>query len=488
MDLTRSASSHDLCSLCTSAANFSCVDCLRFFCASCHHGDPKHGTVKIHAVHTVRRRLLCDHDEVNPAFLYCVNCQRNFCTSCSDYIHNINPKRRSHTLVPISFSNPASQGSKLRLVRVSPQTDAFSFSEHKVETEGIRAVSSTDYCPFLRIKWDKEARSCLVIVTPAARGCIRAARVVSKYLRSKNLAVYCEKLVHHSLIDCGVFAFFQQSSQNLVDFIVTIGDDFTVIYAASLFPKGVPPIIGLSVTSKTSFLTPWMVDNYQQAIKVVLSEEFPVSIRKRLDVKLNSSRNSLNSFTVLSEVVIDRGNFPSLCNIDTYCDDHFMTTVQGDGLVISTPTGSPYYSSSAGGPIIHPSVPAIILTPVCPHSLSFRPLVLPDSCTWSLKVSEQSRNPVLISFDGRFKTSLHPSDSVVIESCKYPVPLVLSSNITNEWIENLRHTLPALTTLQPNISSEIFEQEEEDLKNLEISRSQKGSFSEPITLIKSVNK
>jgi NAD kinase len=96
--------------------------------------------------------------------------------------------------------------------------------------------------------------------------------------------------------------------------------------------------------------------------------------------------NDLLEHTVLNEVVIDRGSSPYLSNLDVFCDDLHVTTVQADGLIVATTTGSTAYSLSAGGSMVHPQVPAILVTPICPHSLSFRPLLFPDAAELKIHV------------------------------------------------------------------------------------------------------
>ena len=165
------------------------------------------------------------------------------------------------------------------------------------------------------------------------------------------------------------------------------------------------------------FLTPFEVENFEQQVTHVLEGHAALTLRSRLRCIImkkadteaaaaaaaseNGSDNSLSSkkviaahktplklhlpggsspltnLLVLNEVVIDRGPSPYLSNIDLYLDGKLITSVQGDGLIVSTPTGSTAYAVAAGASMIHPSVPAIMVTPICPHSLSFRPIVVP---------------------------------------------------------------------------------------------------------------
>lgn len=113
-----------------------------------------------------------------------------------------------------------------------------------------------------------------------------------------------------------------------------------------------------------------------------------------------------------------------LTNLEVYCDNTFVTNVQGDGLLLATPTGSTAYSLAAGGSMVHPSLEGILFTPICPHSLSFRPLVFPDHVQLRVQVPESVRtNELLCSFDGSHHIALMPGDALVVQLCKYPVRL-----------------------------------------------------------------
>lgn len=151
------------------------------------------------------------------------------------------------------------------------------------------------------------------------------------------------------------------------------------------------------------FLTPFNFENFQSQVTQVIQGNAAVVLRSRLKVRVvkeprgkkvavpnGISENGVLAagldvevgkqavqYQVLNEVVIDRGPSSYLSNVDVYLDGHLITTVQGDGVIVSTPTGSTAYAAAAGASMIHPNVPAIMVTPICPHSLSFRPIVVP---------------------------------------------------------------------------------------------------------------
>jgi NAD+ kinase len=126
---------------------------------------------------------------------------------------------------------------------------------------------------------------------------------------------------------------------------------------------------------------------------------------------------------VLNDVVINKGTLARIINLETCVDGLSLTTYRADGLIVATPTGSTAYSMAAGGPIIHPSLQALILSPICPYTLSHRPLVLPD--TANIQVTLQTRNEdVLVTLDGQVGIPLYYGDAVVIQQAARPMKLI----------------------------------------------------------------
>lgn len=151
---------------------------------------------------------------------------------------------------------------------------------------------------------------------------------------------------------------------------------------------------------------------------------------------------------VLNELVIDRGPSPYVSSLSLFGDDHLLTVIQADGVIFSTPTGSTAYSLSAGGSLVHPDIPAILLTPICPHTLSFRPMLLHDTMALKVAVPHGSRAGAYCSFDGKGRLELRQGDYVGIEVSKYPFPVVERMAGSSgkggaglEWIESVSRTL-----------------------------------------------
>ncbi|XP_017051230.1 NAD kinase isoform X4 [Drosophila ficusphila] len=268
-----------------------------------------------------------------------------------------------------------------------------------------------------------------------------------------------------------------------IDFIVCLGGDGTLLYASQLFQQSVPPVMAFYLGS-LGFLTPFECDNFQEQVTNVLEGHAALTLRSRLRCSIhrkgerrkesllpagggnllkpslhrqhnyvelnngqtgnfgcNNNNSPNNSILVLNEVVINRGPSPYLSNIDIFLDGKYITSVQGDGLIVSTPTGSTAYAAAAGASMIHPSVPAILVTPICPHSLSFRPIVVPAGVELKISISPDSRNTSRVSFDGRNDQELNHGDSLRVTTSVYPVPSICSQDQISDWFDSLAEGL-----------------------------------------------
>jgi NAD+ kinase len=239
------------------------------------------------------------------------------------------------------------------------------------------------------------------------------------------------------------------TSPEKFDLVLTLGGDGTVLFTSWLFQRVVPPILSFSLGS-LGFLTNFEFDKYKEHLDRVMGESgMRVNLRMRftctvwrVDKSPGAERGAVEEgeqFEVLNELVIDRGPSPYVSNLELYGDNELLTIVQADGCIFSTPTGSTAYSLSAGGSLIHPSIPAILLTPICPHTLSFRPMVLSDALALRIAVPEKSRSTAYCSFDGKGRIELKQGDFVTLEASQYPFPTVMTSG--NEWVESVQRAL-----------------------------------------------
>ncbi|XP_044004692.1 NAD kinase-like isoform X7 [Aphidius gifuensis] len=234
--------------------------------------------------------------------------------------------------------------------------------------------------------------------------------------------------------------------QDKIDFIICLGGDGTLLYASLLFQQSVPPVMAFHLGS-LGFLTPFEFDNFQEQVTNVLEGHAALTLRSRLRCIImrkgddGQPTKSPTNLLVLNEVVIDRGPSPYLSNIDLFIDGKHVTSVQGDGLIVSTPTGSTAYAVAAGASMIHPSVPAIMITPICPHSLSFRPIVVPAGVELKIMANSKARSTAYVSFDGRNQQELRVGDSLRVTTSIYPVPSICAADQITDWFDSLAECL-----------------------------------------------
>ncbi|GKZ00394.1 hypothetical protein MPSEU_000992400 [Mayamaea pseudoterrestris] len=164
-----------------------------------------------------------------------------------------------------------------------------------------------------------------------------------------------------------------------------------------------------------------------------------LSIRMRLECTVISREGTVRArYNVLNEVVVDRGSSPYLAALECFCDDVHLTTVQADGVIFATPTGSTAYSLAAGSSVVHPAVPCILVTPICPHVLSFRSMVFPDHVVLRCYVPDDARAVASVAFDGKHRQELARGDSVQIRMSPYPVPTINRDDHSSDWLSSLK--------------------------------------------------
>uniref|UniRef100_A0A060T888 ARAD1C27522p n=1 Tax=Blastobotrys adeninivorans TaxID=409370 RepID=A0A060T888_BLAAD len=201
------------------------------------------------------------------------------------------------------------------------------------------------------------------------------------------------------------------------DLLVTLGGDGTILSAASLFANAdVPPVLSFSMGT-LGFLMPFDFKDAQKTFNSVYTSDGKVLNRMRLECETRYNHAYHVTTHAMNDLTIHRGMEPHLTRLDICVNDHFVTTAIADGITVATPTGSTAYSLSSGGSIVHPGVACILITPICPRSLSFRPLIFPASSKISLSVSDESRGRTAeLSIDGLKKGTLSPGDRITVQS------------------------------------------------------------------------
>jgi len=286
------------------------------------------------------------------------------------------------------------------------------------------------------LAWTSSPRSVLVLVKPDSQNFPAYVQAVRFLTEQRGLDVYAEKAFRDELDNQESIDVMVYEDDSPIDFAVTMGGDGLLMYANTLFRESVPPMLCFNMGS-LGFLTPFMYTRLKDEVDRLLCGNIMLSLRMRLHCAIYDQGRIVEEYNCLNEVVIDRGSSPYLSNIECYCDNLHLTTVQADGIIIATPTGSTAYSMSAGGSIMHPSVPAILFTPICPHSLSFRPVIFPDSAVLRCDIPEDARHGASLSFDGKRSAVLGKGGSLEVKMSYFPVPTVCKNDHTRDWFSSL---------------------------------------------------
>lgn len=222
-----------------------------------------------------------------------------------------------------------------------------------------------------------------------------------------------------------------------VDLFFTIGGDGTILSATKFVKNLDIPIIGIN-TGRLGFLATIHKDEIKKSIEDILAGEYKVSERSLLNVELEAQEGVLDTFPfALNDVAISRKETTSMITIETWLNDEFLNSYWSDGIIISTPTGSTGYSLSCGGPIVTPQTQSFIITPIAPHNLNARPLVIPDHLEIRLKISGRE-DQYLIALDSRL-ASLDKNTVVRIKKADFKIKLVWLFN--DSFITTLRKKL-----------------------------------------------
>jgi NAD+ kinase len=224
------------------------------------------------------------------------------------------------------------------------------------------------------------------------------------------------------------------------DLIVVLGGDGTLLSVARLVGERQTPILGINLGA-LGFLTQAAMEEARASLERVLAGNYTVDRRITLEAEVLSTDGPVRhraALTALNDVVIHKRQLGRLLELDVLADGQYFCSYRADGLIVATPTGSTAYALSAGGPIIFPTLEVVVLAPICPHTLTNRPVVLPDSCALEIRVQATDHDAMLTA-DGQEGVSLGARDRVVVRKGKNPVALVRSSHSYFEiWRNKLR--------------------------------------------------
>ena len=268
-------------------------------------------------------------------------------------------------------------------------------------------------------------------------------KILVQVLQENNIVVFFEKRYYDLLLECKIlkkkyptFSHFNDLSNDF-DVMFTIGGDGTILRAVTYIRNLNIPVLGIN-TGRLGFLATVQKDQIKEAIALLLKKEYTIQKRSLLSIKTTPKIDDFSELNfALNEITVARKNTTSMIGVKTYLNDEYLTNYWADGLIISTPTGSTGYSLSCNGPVILPNAKNLVITPIAPHNLNARPMVISDDTAIQLEVDSREKD-FLISLDSRMSTAPLRT-KIFIKKAPFTIKSILFSN--QSFLQTLRSKL-----------------------------------------------
>ena len=276
----------------------------------------------------------------------------------------------------------------------------------------------------------KKINSVAIVVKPGDEDALRTADTLSEWLREREVTLAGEPFVSEKGAD-------EWPEAAQADLIVVLGGDGTMLATSRLVGNSEAPILGVNYGG-LGYLTDFRIEEMYTALEAILEGDFEVDRRVQLDAEHFRDGRSLARGRVLNDIVINKAAIARIIEIEVSLNGLFVNSFRADGLIVATPTGSTAYNLSAGGPIVYPSMNAVVLTPICPFTLTNRPIVVPDRAEIELKLPGEHKG-VLLTLDGQTGIPLNSGDTVTIRKSETTFNLVQPPN--RNYFDVLRNKL-----------------------------------------------
>jgi NAD+ kinase len=280
-----------------------------------------------------------------------------------------------------------------------------------------------------------------IIVKPHQPDALKTICEVVEWLSKRGINVVGEEELERERIEhetgCAVEVTTPEEFAQTVDLILVLGGDGTMIATARKIGDREVPVVGVNYGG-LGYLAEFRIEELYLALEAILSGNYRLDKRVMLSVELTRGEEQLTHNRVLNDVVINKSALARIIEIEAYLNQQFVNSFRADGLIVSTPTGSTAYNLSAGGPVIFPSMNAVVITPICPFTLSNRPIVVPDDAIIELRLKTQHED-VALTLDGQVGIPLNVEDRVLIRKSRTTFNLVQPTN--RNYFEVLRDKL-----------------------------------------------
>jgi len=256
---------------------------------------------------------------------------------------------------------------------------------------------------------------------------------LARYLASRGVRVLLEQDTAVHLADPAAPASPAGELEREIDLAIVVGGDGTMLHVARALARHEVPLLGVNL-GRLGFLTDVSAEHMSEEVGKIIGGEFASEERNLLQAEIMRAGRIVHSEIALNDVIIGKGELSRLIEFETYLNGEFVNHMRADGVIVATPTGSTAYALSAGGPILEPTLGALLMVPICPHTLSARPIVFSDDRVVEIVIVGSRRHAAHITFDGQTSHSLEGNDRVYVRKADMPVHLIHPSNRNHYYV------------------------------------------------------
>jgi len=258
-----------------------------------------------------------------------------------------------------------------------------------------------------------------IMSKPKIAGAAEIVCGLLEWLRRRGVVFRCDEQTAEY---ANLSEFFPREEVPLgADLVIVLGGDGTLL-AAARFVAGLEiPLFAVNL-GHLGFLTATKLEDLFEELEQVVKGSYRIGKRQMLDCELVREGKSIARYSALNDIVIAKSELARMIDLDTFVGDHFVAAYKADGLIVSTPTGSTAYSLSAGGPVIFPSVAAFCITPICPHMLTNRPVIVPDTSV--IRILSRAEDGTYLTVDGQVGEPIHKGDRVICRASPKSIQLI----------------------------------------------------------------
>lgn len=266
-----------------------------------------------------------------------------------------------------------------------------------------------------------------IILNPDKEAAVALVKALVPHLQGRSVAVVMEHDAARAI--CAPQLSGDDRQLASADFALVLGGDGTLLRASRVTAPAGVPMLGVRF-GQFGFMMEIEPAEAESAVDCMLDGDYEVEDRIMLRANVMRAGAQIATATALNDAVIHKGPIARMLSLEAYVSDKYIATYQSDGLIIATPTGSTAYSLSAGGPLVTPELNVTIITPICPHTLTLRPLLVSSRETVKVLVSGQTEETVMLTVDGQIGVPLEEGDEVLVGEAEYTAKLIRVGGVT----------------------------------------------------------